>query len=279
MEANIDVQKLKTLFEQIISGSECVNRKNDRIEEEDMKELGTCVDLFADFGNYVNSRIGQIVEKTKRLEDAKNETVVVDPNMNVKNNTIPGINFEKDTSTDVKKEKETIPDIKVEKADEKPRSYDITRRKKHRQHKEKDYDRNICEEHAPPVLDQVNKIVSPVSQKKITFDCSICDHISDSSNDIDTHVKTKHTDIKLKCGQCHFTALEKRRIQLHKQKDHQGFTYPCTKCKFIATKNEVLKGHVKLEHEKVVDFECEKCGYLTMEKKDFKKHMKIVHRK
>ena len=93
------------------------------------------------------------------------------------------------------------------------------------------------------------------------------------------HVKTKHTDVKLKCGQCHFTALEKRRIQLHKQKDHQGFTYPCIYCRFIAPKYEVLKGHVKLEHEKKITFECEKCGYITDDKQDFKKHMKIVHRK
>ena len=80
----------------------------------------------------------------------------------------------------------------------------------------------------------------------------------------------------LKCGQCHFTALEKIRIQLHKQKDHQGFKYPCTHCKFVATK---YKGHMKLEHEKIEDFECENCGYITNENKDFKKYMKIVHRK
>ena len=265
MGGNIDIQKLKTLFDQIISGSESINNEKDKIKTEDIDEFRNCLSLFTDFGHYVNSRIIQIVETTQILEETEKKTVGTHLN---------SIDLEPLANAVT-----PIPDITIQNEDEKPRSYDITKRKEHRKQKVKDYDKNICDEHTPQIDDGMKKTAPPAIEKKITFDCSICDHMSSSRKDIDTHVKTIHTDIKLKCGQCPFTALEQRRIQLHKQKDHQGFTFACTHCKFIATKYEVLKGHVKLEHEKVIDFECEKCGYMTTEKKDFKKHMKIVHRK
>ena len=261
MEENIDIGRLRNLFEEIIAASEFINNEGERIQIEDIDEIRSCLGLFNDFGQYVKNIMTKITERSKALGET--ESIILSK-----------IN---EDSEIILSTSENIPDIKLDTVNDKPTSFDITKRKKHRVHKEKDYDKNICDEHTPVVEDKKNKTGSTVLLKD--YDCSICDHKANNSKEIETHVKSRHTDIKLKCGQCHFTALEKRRIQLHKQKDHQGFTYPCTHCKFVATKYEVLKGHIKLEHEKVVDFECEKCCYITNEKKDFKKHMKIVHRK
>ena len=148
-----------------------MNNDYGKILVEDIDELKNCIGLFTDFGLYVESRITQIVAKHKVLKDENKPDIDSNMSENEDKQTINvGASMNVETET-IATTSENIPDIKIGKADEKPQSYDITKRKKYRKHREKDYDKNICDEHTPAVNDERKKTVSTVYQKKITFDC------------------------------------------------------------------------------------------------------------
>ena len=165
----------------------------------------------------------------------------------------------------------------------KPHSFDITGRKKHRKprgiHQTFDNNNIDQDEHTDYEQTTFARKTIIISEPKEELICIICSEDLGTVSTVENHMKSKHTDIKLKCGECPFTAQKKRQVQLHKQSNHQGFTYPCSHCKFIANKYEILKGHLKMEHEKPTEYECEICGYCTKEKKEYRKHSKIVHKK
>ena len=259
----INISEIKILFEDIISLSEKINSSNSaNISEEEFTEIEQCLGILYDFGHFVKKRLTQMSVNSKLPENDKK----------------PG--------EDEKKKEETV--IKEFSSQEnivgesKPHSFDITGRKKHRKPKvHQTLDNNYIDqdEHTDYEQTTLTRKTIIIRRPKEELRCIICSEELGTVSNMENHMKSKHTDIKLKCGECPFTAQKKRQVQLHKQSNHQGFTYPCSHCKFIANKYEILKGHLKMEHQKATEYECEICGYCTKEKIEYRKHLKIVHKK
>ena len=73
MEENIDIGRLRNLFEEIIAASEFINNEVERIQLEDIDEIRNCLGLFNDFGQYVKNRMTQITERSKALGETEKQ--------------------------------------------------------------------------------------------------------------------------------------------------------------------------------------------------------------
>ena len=51
MEENIDIGRLRYLFDEVIAASELLNNEVERIQIEDIDEIRNCLGLFNDCGN------------------------------------------------------------------------------------------------------------------------------------------------------------------------------------------------------------------------------------
>jgi len=84
--------------------------------------------------------------------------------------------------------------------------------------------------------------------EKTKYDCTLCEHKSNSRYQLKKHKASKHEGVKYPCDQCDYKANELGNLKRHKRSKHEGVRYPCDQCDYKATQNQHLKKHIEMVH-------------------------------
>jgi len=144
--------------------------------------------------------------------------------------------------------------------------------------------------------------------------CDKCDYSADSSDDLNSHKSSSHTEqlypcsdcrkrmeseegifypctsctlnlvkekkkekvLKFKCDKCDYKAGKINHLTQHKQSKHMNVVYSCDKCDYKASMKGNLSQHKQAEHEGI-RYSCKVCGYEAKKMGHLIQHKKVKH--
>ena len=128
-----------------------------------------------------------------------------------------------------------------------------------------EYEERETDEDIRPERSSENQIKQRQPRKQISSDaksneCPECGKEFNRKDNMVTHYRSKHEDIKYPCNQCDYQAKTQRNLQQHIQSKHEGIKYPCNQCDYQATQQGNLQGHIQSKHEGI-KYPCNQCDY------------------
>ena len=135
--------------------------------------------------------------------------------------------------------------------------------------------------HQHPSPGRTNIVLKSISSKFLpnqTNQCEQCEYKTSKYNSMYSHMRVKHTDLRIKCTECNFSHPFQTKVNTHFKQVHLGQKRPdhrsdiCRKrtCSKFYTKNcTELESHAALS--------CDKCNYSTARSDYLKFHIESVH--
>ena len=128
---------------------------------------------------------------------------------------------------------------------------------------------------------RTNIVLKSISSKFLpnqTNQCEQCEYETSKYNSMYSHMRVKHTDLRINCTECNFSHPFQTKVNTHFKQVHLGQKRPdhrsdiCRKrtCSKFYTKNcTELESHAALS--------CDKCNYSTARSDYLKFHIESVH--
>ncbi|KAL7640444.1 UNVERIFIED_CONTAM: hypothetical protein RMT77_008719 [Armadillidium vulgare] len=117
-------------------------------------------------------------------------------------------------------------------------------------------------------------------QPSIEYSCPNCSSAHKSKEELRTHIKEEHSDVKpYACSQCYFCSTKIRSLKAHISYMHcdNGFRrkYECNKCFFSSNAKSVLRRHLQSRHSK--QYNCSKCNFECNNQSTLTEHESVAH--
>ena len=114
-------------------------------------------------------------------------------------------------------------------------------------------------------------------QKRVVFECDICEEVFYSEFSLTLHVRSKHLQLPATDGRP-TTSNPEGLLEPFTKRGYVKDGFPCDKCDAVFNFKSTLKRHKLRQHSGVVTFSCEECGAVYSKHNSLIRHWEEKHK-
>ena len=123
-----------------------------------------------------------------------------------------------------------------------------------------------------------NKAGSKPGKKVYYHCCKSCGSKFETDQDLTVHMKTDHTEKKVRCDTCENNFVTLEELEKHEQLSHKDKgKYHCNLCEYTFEKQNEVEDHKQNDHRIENSFKCKLCDHKSNGEKDYEKHRQNNH--